>query len=1003
MVIAPISELLSRVLVQINETIHAARDVLIENEGFAQLSHYLETIEPVLAQLEAKGITETPTIRGPLEALGRQLQNAKNVIDTCRSKSRFYLLINCRSYTKKMQRITHEIGRILSLVPLTKLDLSLDLRENIKHLFQEMQHAEFKEAVAAEEIASRIESGIRDRRYSYNYANDLLAQIAKAVGADLDSLSLKKELEELKKEREAAEEQKNKVEALQLEQIANLLSWADAAFNAKEREKQYQDMRLSLGSHPFPALQSFLCPITKDIMDDPVDVGSGHTFERRAIEKWFAEGHNVCPVSCVELDNLNLRPNMLLKRSIDEWKERTIVIRLTTMASKLASDDEEVVAAALMELHRLCEEKTKLRHWIAAEGLIPVLVNLLKLSKSNIRKKTLATLTILVSDSLDIKGRACEEGVITLAVRSLAREVAESRHAVALLLEFSKEQKFRKQISEVQGCIVLLVMMTNIGILQVVEDAQMVLENLSKEKDQNIVLMAGANYFKPLVQCLNEGSDAIQIRMASAVSQMELTDQSRGVLVQLGILPGLVKMVSKGRLEIKSAALAALQNLSKFSENKDPMVEAGIVQPILDLLFSPRSVLMTLKEQAAVILANLAVTTTSSDSATDLLGKIPESEENIYQLLSLLNLIGPSIQSQILRALNGISSPPFAKDVRMTMREAGSIELLVGLCLVNANAKVRLYALKLLQSLTQDGGGDMLARELGQKSLESFAKLLDTSSVEDEKIAVMGILNNIPIDNTQVTVLMMEAELLPLILSFFQRSMNNLLTSRKLLENATGVLVRFTLPSDLLLQQYITENGVFPILLHLLASGTPLMKCRAAISLGQLSESTVKLTSPVKRLTWWFRCFASSREDCCKVHGGICSAQKSFCLVEAGAIPVLIQTLEEKAEGADEASLGALATLLYDEFWENGADAIAAAKGVGPVIRLLTIGSSRVQETAVWMLERIFRKERYKLKYGNTAQMPLISLTQDGTNKTRHYAAKILAHLNILHDQSSYF
>jgi hypothetical protein len=61
------------------------------------------------------------------------------------------------------------------------------------------------------------------------------------------------------------------------------------------------------------------------------------------------------------------------------------------------------------------------------------------------------------------------------------------------------------------------------------------------------------------------------------------------------------------------------------------------------------------------------------------------------------------------------------------------------------------------------------------------------------------------------------------------------------------------------------------------------------------------------------------------------------------------------------------------------------------------------KEQAVCMLEKIFRIDKYKKDYGNTAQMPLIDLTQKGTNATRPLAAKILAQLNILHNQSSYF
>lgn len=1004
MVIVPISELLARVLVQMMETARAAHDVLIEKESFAQLSSYLGKVSPVLADLQSRGVRDTPTFRVTLERLGRELRNAKDLIDTCRTKSKFYLFINCRSVMKKMQQITNEIGRALSLIPLAQLDLSLDSKERIMSVLQEMQDAEFKTVLAADEVAGKIEMGLKDHKESSNFSNELLMQIAKAVGVELSPSLLQRELEQLKKDKETAVLQKNQAEALQLEQIAALLSWADASCPLREREQRYQDKRMSLGSHPFPPLQSFYCPITQDLMEDPVDIASGLAFERAAITKWFADGHTVCPVTFIELQSLEMKPNTILKRSINEWRERNTMIQLTTMKTKLASEDEEVVLVTLEELCGMCEQKSIHRHWIAAEGLVPVLVNLLKSSKSSVRKRTLSTLTMVVKGNLDLKDRACEVGVVALAVRSLAREASESRQAVALLLELSKEKKLCKLLSRVQGCILLLVTMTNCEIQQAADDAREVLENLSKASNQNAVFMAEASYFGPLVHHLNEGSDTTQIIMANALSQIDLTDKSRRTLIQLGALPPLVKMLSEGNLELKSSALGALENLSKAYENRDVMVESGMVKPVLELLFTSKSVLQTIKEQAAIVFANLALATSMSrNHTTDLLATDPQPKHTIYQVLSLLNLSGPTIQSQLLKALFGMSRSPSAEGLRKLLRESSAVELLLELYHVNANADVRLHALKLLHSLTQDGGGETLAKEMGLEVIQSLVKLLVDSLDEDVKSIVMGLFHNIPIDNSSITDMLVEAGLLPVITTILQTAASNMPIKNELLENAAGVLMRFTLSSNLPLQQSVAMHGVIPILIQLLKSGTPPTKCRCAVSLGQLSESTLKQTCHVKKMAR-FWCVAPEVEDVCSVHGGICSVEKSFCLVEAQAIPPLIQTLVvEQEPSVVESTLGALATLVYDEFWDKGVDAIAEARGVSPIIRLLTFRNTRAQESALWILERIFRKERYRAKYGSTAQMPLITLTQDGTNKARQHAARILAHLNVLQEQSSYF
>ncbi|KAH6798907.1 plant U-box 23 [Perilla frutescens var. frutescens] len=65
----------------------------------------------------------------------------------------------------------------------------------------------------------------------------------------------------------------------------------------------------------------FLCPITLDIMRDPVTLSTGITYERDSIEKWiFTQKNNSCPATNQQLfDNLELTPNTTLRRLIQSW------------------------------------------------------------------------------------------------------------------------------------------------------------------------------------------------------------------------------------------------------------------------------------------------------------------------------------------------------------------------------------------------------------------------------------------------------------------------------------------------------------------------------------------------------------------------------------------------------------------------------------------------------------------------------------------------------------
>ena len=62
----------------------------------------------------------------------------------------------------------------------------------------------------------------------------------------------------------------------------------------------------------------FLCPITGEIMMDPVNVcAEGHIFERTAINQWSTQGRNNCPTCRTPLGSH--RPERHLKQAIADW------------------------------------------------------------------------------------------------------------------------------------------------------------------------------------------------------------------------------------------------------------------------------------------------------------------------------------------------------------------------------------------------------------------------------------------------------------------------------------------------------------------------------------------------------------------------------------------------------------------------------------------------------------------------------------------------------------
>ena len=74
------------------------------------------------------------------------------------------------------------------------------------------------------------------------------------------------------------------------------------------------------------APESFLCPITQELMRDPVNTQDGHTYERSALEEWFRTGQNTSPLTGLPLPDTRMTPNIALRNAITEWEEKLSAI-----------------------------------------------------------------------------------------------------------------------------------------------------------------------------------------------------------------------------------------------------------------------------------------------------------------------------------------------------------------------------------------------------------------------------------------------------------------------------------------------------------------------------------------------------------------------------------------------------------------------------------------------------------------------------------------------------
>ncbi|CAG9312010.1 unnamed protein product [Blepharisma stoltei] len=66
---------------------------------------------------------------------------------------------------------------------------------------------------------------------------------------------------------------------------------------------------------------NYICPITQEIMINPVVAADGHSYEKEAILKWFKTGHLTSPLTNEKLSSFSVIDNFRLKAIIKDFKE----------------------------------------------------------------------------------------------------------------------------------------------------------------------------------------------------------------------------------------------------------------------------------------------------------------------------------------------------------------------------------------------------------------------------------------------------------------------------------------------------------------------------------------------------------------------------------------------------------------------------------------------------------------------------------------------------------
>ncbi|XP_057955140.1 U-box domain-containing protein 44-like [Malania oleifera] len=979
--------------------------------GFAQrlqivLNHFLRSSPEVLP----------PSVQTALGGIAGDLEKAAETVLLYRNRSKIFVLINCKSLSAALQEKSIAIGGWLALLDAALQDHP-DLRKKVADLSRDMKLTQFRVTDNEERVHCTLQKEGQERQTSKAVQSAIVMDLARALGIGSDNhTELLEQVKLLKKDIAHANSVAERRIFMSLERILDNWSFEP------DMSKLKLDIELEEDTHILP-FKNFICPLTKEVMREPVALESFQTYERSAIEYWFQrcieDGRNpTCPVTGQVLKSLEQKPNIGLAGAIEEWCSRNIEIQIKLAVQHLSHDppSKDCIERVLDNIYKISEEHPSSRYRVRNAGVIILIVKLLRNSSkiigTHLRSKALLALLSMAKDE-ESKKIMLEDGITRLAIHSLTGSLEKEReYAVKLLLEFSSDDAYCANIASVKGALLLLSSMAGDQEYPAVSNlAEEVLKKMERVED-NVQHLAAAGRFEPLINRLCEGSDDIKIQMASIVGRMTLTNYSKDQIARQGAKI-LVELLLKPEGMVPS--LQALYNLSVLDDNATILVDSAALPALTDILFDNQDSPTELKELAASTIANIVLNPGHWELAPiNKEGHSMQSKSTVVNLLGLLSLASPQCQLSVLRILCGIASSPQASEhVAMHVKSADGIKTIIPF-LEHPEVEHRIYAFRLARVLSERFGQD-LASELKHSDKLPLLKdkLLDSDCTDDERSEAACMLANLPLSENELKTLFGATFVRWAVGTLKEQSQSSMGRSSRhtssMLEGLLGLLLHFTKSSDPETLSIVREHRLMAVFRDLLTLPTkPRVKQLAAIGLKNLSEyaSTliaVRDSDPLPPhgfcSSLLLVCGRTSLEpSTCPIHNTLCEEESQFCLLKSNCIKPLVDLITDEDTRVQTAAVEALSTLVLDTSasFKGAVNELEQLGVVDPVITLFTeVRPGELQERSIWMVERMLRVEglAQRQSLNQSLVRALVGALKHGNGNTKRHAQDALTSL----------
>lgn len=727
----------------VEQFLSAANDAKLHGEMCRQLARLVIKMMKIFPAMEAA----RPRCKSGIQALCAfhlALEKAKSLLRHCADCSKLYLAITGDALLMKFERIKDDLFQSLQRLEVLVPD---SLAWQIAEIFKELEKTNFSLDPSEKEIGDSVitllrqnkdPSGLNDisELETFHHATMRLG-IVSSRAVSIEKRGLKRQLDKSRCEEDKRKESiifyllhllrkysklfrnasMDDVDSQSFDTCSPSVRNSVEEANMNGRKSDQHESKLhsldletkktsanSVGTLPgLP--DEFRCPISMKLMSDPVIISSGQTYERVCIEKWFSEGHDMCPKTQQKLLYIGVTPNYCVKGLIASWCEKhgikvpeppappplqQIYWRWDQSGSIKCIDDNRLKRVKVEEPLE-DPQVTSFDEGNMGRISIPTLGNnnFLELPIMHLNEESVQTSDvdpsiphdIVNSEKVEDSSRKYERLLANLNEPYLQLQCAAAEEVRTLSKNDNEARSYMGANHFIPALVSFLQSAIDASDIKAQETGALALFNIAVYNDRNKASMLSSGILPLLLVLLDSERAEAAVAVLLVLSSC---DDNKVSIGSSGAIPRLIELLDSDSNQCRQDALNTLYNLSTFVGNKSRMVSAGAVWKIVHLLTAGK---IDCTEICISFLYNLATVEEGREA-------IAETDGCIVAIAELLDTGTPKQQEQAVATLLLLCTNS-SQHCQLVLQE-GVIPSLVTLS-VNGSSWGRDKAQKLLQ------------------------------------------------------------------------------------------------------------------------------------------------------------------------------------------------------------------------------------------------------------------------------------------------------------------